>query len=65
MECGINSLGRASGLITAIGCGSKVSTVSLPRITSRWPTWTPSKVPIATRRGGAAREGRRGMSGGW
>ena len=31
------------------GCGSKVSTVSLPRITSRWPTWTPSKVPMATR----------------
>src|SRR5436305_9506971 len=22
----------------------------MPRITSRWPRWTPSKVPIATRR---------------
>ena len=35
---------------TASGCGSKVSTVSMPRITSRWPRCTPSNVPIATAR---------------
>ena len=33
------------------GCGSKVSTVSAPRITSRWPRCTPSNSPTATRRG--------------
>ena len=33
------------------GCGSKVSTVSLPRMTSRWPRWTPSNSPTATCRG--------------
>ena len=48
---GLSSLGVASGWITESGCGSKVSTVSAPRITSRWPRWTPSKVPIATLRG--------------
>ena len=35
------------------GCGSKVSTVSAPRITSRWPRWTPSNSPTATWRGPA------------
>ena len=44
---------RRRGATTAIGCGSKVSTVSAPRITSRWPRWTPSNVPTATRRGPA------------
>ena len=33
------------------GCGSNVSTVSLPGITSRWPRWTPSNSPTAIRRG--------------
>ena len=49
------SFGVASGWITASGCGSKVSTVSAPRITSRWPRCTPSNVPIATLRGPRAR----------
>jgi hypothetical protein len=31
----INSLGAVSGATTVRGCGSKVSTVSEPRITSR------------------------------
>ena len=52
---GMISFGAASGWITLSGCGSKVRTVSAPSITSRWPTWTPSKVPIATLRGRAAR----------
>ncbi len=47
-----SSLGSLPGLITACGCVPNVSTVSLPRITSRWPRWTPSKVPIATLRPG-------------
>src|SRR5690606_4505112 len=47
----ISSLGAASGARTSSGWGSKVSTVSAPSITRRWPTCTPSKVPIATRRG--------------
>ena len=45
------SRGVASGRITDIGCGSNVRTVSAPPITSRWPRWTPSNVPMATRRG--------------
>ena len=45
-----SSRGSASGWITASGWGSKVSTVSAPRMTSRWPRCTPSKVPTATRR---------------
>ena len=49
IESDWSSLGSASGLSTASGCGSKVSTASHPRITSRWPRCTPSKVPIATR----------------
>ena len=53
------SFGAASGWITLSGCGSKVSTVSASSITARWPTWTPSKIPIATRRG------RRSASGSW
>ena len=48
---GLISLGVASGWITDSGCGSKVSTVSEPSITARCPRWTPSKVPMATRRG--------------
>ena len=48
---GLISLGVASGWITDSGCGSNVSTVLEPRITSRWPRWTPSNVPIATLRG--------------
>src|SRR6185312_4028852 len=35
------------------GCGSNVSTVSDPAITSRWPRWTPSNVPTATLRASA------------
>ena len=45
------SFGEASGWMTLSGCGSNVSTVSAPLITCRWPTWTPSKVPIAISRG--------------
>src|SRR3954454_16089444 len=37
--------------MTLRGCGSKVSTVSARSMTWRCPTWTPSKVPIATCRG--------------
>src|ERR1700710_275552 len=44
------SFGALSGCSTSSGCGSKVSTVSAPSITARWPRWTPSKVPIATSR---------------
>ena len=44
------SFGACSGCSTSSGCGSKVSTVSAPSITARWPRWTPSKVPIATSR---------------
>ena len=47
----VSSFGAASGRITRSGCGSKVSTASLPRITSRWPRCTPSNSPTATRRG--------------
>ena len=55
---GMISFGAASGWITLSGCGSKVSTVSAPSITWRWPTWTPSKVPIAISRGRCAASGR-------
>ena len=48
---GMISFGVASGWITESGWGSNVSTVSAPSITSRWPTWTPSKLPIAILRG--------------
>ena len=51
----VSSFGAASGRITASGCGSNVSTVSLPAITSRWPRWTPSNSPTATRRGRGSR----------
>ena len=51
------SFGAASGWMTLSGCGSKVSTVSAPSITLRWPTWTPSKVPIATSRGRGSASG--------
>src|SRR5262245_8836543 len=44
------SFGATSGRRASSGCGSKVSTVSAPSITARWPRWTPSKVPIATSR---------------
>ena len=44
------SFGAASGRSTSSGWGSKLSTVSAPSITARWPRWTPSKVPIATSR---------------
>ena len=39
------------------GCGSKVRTVSAPRMTSRWPRCTPSNVPTATRRGRGSTSG--------
>src|SRR5687768_13042424 len=55
---GMINFGTASGWITVIGCGSKVTTVSASPITSRWPTWTPSKVPIATRRARRSASGR-------
>ncbi len=45
---GVSSFGMCDGAITATGWGSKVSTVSAPAITSRWPRWTPSKVPTAS-----------------
>ena len=44
VSCRVRSLGVASGAITDIGCGSKVSTVSLSAITSRWPRCTPSNI---------------------
>ena len=45
------SFGAVSGETTVRGCGSNVSTVSAPPITSRWPTCTPSNSPTATWRG--------------
>ena len=45
----VSSFGAASGRTTASGCGSNVRTVSLPSITARWPRWTPSNSPTATR----------------
>ena len=56
---GMISFGAASGWMTESGCGSKVRTVSAPSITSRWPTWTPSKLPIATVRSAALASGSR------
>src|SRR5687767_1341896 len=56
---GMISFGAASGWMTLSGWGSKVSTVSASSITARWPTWTPSKVPIATRRGRGSTSSRR------
>src|SRR4051794_29542893 len=53
----VSSLGAASGATTARGCGSKVSTVSAPSITSRWPRWTPSNSPTATWRGRGSASG--------
>src|SRR5919109_4037294 len=50
MANGVSSFGVASGWRIARGWGSKVSAVLLPRITSRWPRWTPSNVPMATLR---------------
>ena len=47
----VSSRGAACGATTVSGCGSKVSTVSAPRITSRCPRWTPSNSPTATCRG--------------
>src|SRR5918994_3269830 len=44
---GVSSFGADSGATTKRGCGSKVSTVSAPRITSRWPMCTPSNSPTA------------------
>src|SRR4051794_3854018 len=58
---GLSSFGAVPGAITDCGCGSNVSTVSLPRITSRWPRCTPSKVPIATLRPGFGRASGRGV----
>ncbi len=48
---GVRSGGALAAFVTMRGCGSKVSTVSAPLMTSRWPRWTPSNVPTATRRG--------------
>src|SRR4051812_42227301 len=53
----VRSFGAASGATTWRGCGSKVSTVSAPRITSRWPRWTPSNSPTATWRGRVSTSG--------
>ena len=50
---------RRPGATTDGGCGSKVRTVSAPRMTSRWPRWTPSNVPTATRRGRGSTSGSR------
>ena len=47
----VSRRGAPPGATIAAGCGSKVTTVSAPRMTSRWPRWTPSKVPTAIRRG--------------
>ena len=47
----VSRRGAPPGATMAAGCGSKVTTVSAPRMTSRWPRWTPSKVPTAIRRG--------------
>ena len=41
------------------GAGRTSGRVSAPRMTSRWPRWTPSKVPTATRRGRGSASGRR------
>ena len=49
----VSSFGAEPGATTARGCGSKVSAVSAPRITSRCPMWTPSNSPTATWRGPA------------
>ena len=51
---GLISFGVASGWMTDSGWGSKVSTVVESSITARCPRWTPSKVPMATRRGSRA-----------
>ena len=55
----VSSRGAAPGRMTVVGCGSNVSTVSAPRMTSRWPRCTPSNVPTATRRGRGWTSGRR------
>ncbi len=49
----VSSLGVCWGATTDTGCGSNVSTLSAPVITSRWPRCTPSKVPTATLRAAA------------
>ena len=54
---GMISFGSAAGCRISSGWGSKVSTVSAPSITARWPRWTPSKVPIATLRGRGSASG--------
>ena len=46
----VSNLGACWGATTDTGCGSNVSTLSAPRITSRWPRCTPSNVPTATLR---------------
>ena len=46
----VSSRGVCCGATTDTGWGSNVSTLSAPAITSRWPRWTPSKVPTATLR---------------
>ena len=51
------SFGALSGATTVRGCGSNVSTVSAPRITSRWPRCTPSNSPTATWRGRGSASG--------
>ena len=47
----VSSFGADCGATTVRGCGSNVSTLSAPRITSRWPACTPSNSPTARRRG--------------
>ena len=56
----VSRRGAPPGATIAAGCGSKVTTVSAPRMTSRWPRWTPSKVPTAIRRGRGCDLGERG-----
>ena len=53
----VSSCGGVLRVRTTAGCGSKVTTVSAPRMTSRWPRCTPSNVPTARRRGRARRPG--------
>ena len=43
----VSSRGVCWGETTDTGWGSKVSTLSAPAMTSRWPRWTPSNVPTA------------------
>ena len=60
---GVSSFGAESGATTKRGCGSKVSTVSAPRMTSRWPMCTPSNSPTARWRSRGRASGSQGLEG--